>query len=361
MERIVLAYSGSLDTSVAIPWLSERYRAEVIAVTLDLGQGQELESVRDRALATGALRAHVLDVREEFARDYVLRALKADAVDANGHPMAAALSRPLIASKLIEIAGIEQASAVAHGGTSLDHDQERLDVAAHALNPAMPVFAPTRDWGMTRSDVLSYAQSRHLALPADADRPYTIDANLWGRSIASDGTANPRSEDLCVLTKAPADCPDEPAAIELTFDRGTPMAINGVAMPLLDLVGSLATIAAAHGVGRIALPDRSEGRAWFALCEAPAAVVLHAAHRALQAQVTSKDLERQCRETSLAYADLVARGEWFGPARAALDAAVIATEAGVTGVVTLKLFKGTCRVEMATPGSHQQHGLVVKQ
>lgn len=362
MERIVLAYSGSLDTSVAIPWMAERYGAEVIAVTLDLGQGQELESVRDRALATGALRAHVLDVRDEFARDYVLRALKADAVDADGHPMAAALSRPLIASKLIEIAGIEQATAVAHGGTSLGHDQERLEVAAHALNPTMPVFAPARDWGMTRSEVRSYAQSRHLRVPADADRPYTIDANLWGRSIASDGTARPRSEDICVLTKAPADCPDEPAYIEVMFDRGAPMAINGVAMPLLDLVGSLVTIVAAHGVGRIALPDgASAGRASFALCEAPAAVVLHAAHRALQALVTSKDLERRCRETSLAYADLIARGEWFGPARAALDAAVIANEQRVTGHVRLKLFKGTCRVETATQGSHQKNLLVVKQ
>ena len=352
MERIVLAYSGSLVTSVAIPWLAERYGAHVIAVTLDLGQGPELEAVRDRALATGALRAHVLDVREQFARDYVLPALKAGAVDADGHPMAAALSRPLIASKLIEIAGIEQATAVAHGGTSLGDDQEQLEVAAHALNAAMPVFAPARDWGMTRSDVMSYAQSHHLALPPDADRPYTIDCNLWGRSIASDGTARPRPEDLFVLTKAPAHCPDEPASIEITFDRGAPTAINGVAMPFLDLVGSLGIIVAAHGVGRIALADGPPGgRASFALCEAPAAVVLHAAHRALQAGVTPKDLERRCRETSLAYAGLITRGEWFGPVRAALDAAVVATGQRVSGVVRLTLFKGTCRVETATQGS----------
>ena len=360
MERIVLGYSGSLDSSAAIPWLADRHGAEIIAVTLDLGQGQELESVRDRALATGALRALVRDVRDEFARDYVLRALKADALDADGHPMAAALSRPIIASKLIEIANIEQATAVAHGGIA--RDQERLDAAVHALNPTMPVLAPARDWDMTRSEVAGYARARHLPLPADADRPYTIDANLWGRSIATDGTARPRSEDICVLTKAPADCPDEPAHIEISFDRGAPMAINGVAMPLLDLVGSLVTIAAAHGVGRIAVPDgASAGRASFALCEAPAAVVLHAAHRALQALVTPKALEHRCRETSLAYSDLVARGEWFGPARTTLDAAVLATEQRVTGTVRLTLFKGTCRVETATQGSQQTTRLVVKQ
>jgi argininosuccinate synthase len=348
VERIVLAYSGSLGTSVAIPWLAERYGAEVIAVTLDLGQGEELESVRDRALATGALRAHVLDARDEFARDYVLPALQADAVDAGGHPIAAALSRPLIASKLTEIAGIEQATGVAHGGAAAG---EPLDVAARALNPTLPVFAPARDWKMTRSDVMGYAQSRHLALPSDLDRPYSVDRNLWGRSVRWDGAAGLRSEDVCVLTRALASCPNEPASIELAFDRGAPVAINGVAMSFLDLVGSLGIIVAAHGVGRIPLPEGpSADRAPFVLCEAPAAVVLHAARRALAASVSPKDIERQCGDTGLAYAHLIASGEWFDPARVTLDAAVAAAGQRVTGVVKLRLFKGTYRVEAATQG-----------
>ena len=183
MERIVLAYSGGLDTSVAIPWLKEKYDAEIIAVTMDLGQGKELEEVRDRALATGAVRAHVLDVREEFAQDYILPALKADAIYEDRYPMATSLGRPLIAQKLVEIAEIEQATAIAHGCTGKGNDQVRLDVTTRALNPKLKVIAPARDWGMTRPQEIEYARARNVPVPATVESPYSTDSNLWGRSI----------------------------------------------------------------------------------------------------------------------------------------------------------------------------------
>src|SRR5712691_6624086 len=183
MERIVLAYSGGLDTSVAIPWLKEKYNAEIIAVTMDLGQGKELEEVRDRALATGAVRAHVLDLREEFAREYILPALKADAIYEDRYPLATALGRPLIAQKLVEIAEIEQATAIAHGCTGKGNDQVRIDITARALNPKLKVIAPARDWRMSRSEEIEYARQRHVQVPATLDSHYSTDSNLWGKSI----------------------------------------------------------------------------------------------------------------------------------------------------------------------------------
>jgi argininosuccinate synthase len=348
MERIVLAYSGGLDTSVAIPWLKEHYDAEIIAVTMDLGQGKELEEVRDRALATGAARAHVLDLREEFARDYILPALKADAIYEDRYPMATSLGRPLIAQKLVEIADIEQATAVAHGCTGKGNDQVRLDVTTRALNPKLKVIAPARDWGMTRPEEIAYARERGVPVPATVTSPYSTDTNLWGKSIECGVLEDPWQEppeEIYTMTKSPAECPDAPAHVEIIFERGTPMAINGVAMPLLDLIGSLGTIAGAHGVGRIdMLENRLVGIKSREIYEAPAAVVLHAAHKELQKMVTTKDVDRFSRMVSLQYADLIYNGLWFTPLREALDAFVDRVQERVTGAVRLKLFKGDCRI-----------------
>jgi argininosuccinate synthase len=346
MERIVLAYSGGLDTSVAIPWLAERYDAEIIAVTMDLGQGQGLEEVRDRALATGAVRAHVLDLREEFARDYVLPALQAGALYKDRYPMAASLGRPLIAQKLVEIAALEQATAVAHGCTGRGHDQVRLDVTTRALNPSLKVIAPARVWTMTRTEEIEYARARGIPAPAPGRRPCRIDANLWGRSIEcavlEDSWQEPPG-DIYSLTRSPAECPADPASVELAFECGVPTAINGVAMPLVDLIASLAMIAGAHGVGRIdMIENRLLGITSREVHEAPAAVVLHAAHRELQKLVTARDLDRVARFVSLQYADLVYNGLWFTPMRPALDAFVEKVQERVTGAVRLKLFKAGC-------------------
>ena len=348
MNRIVLAYSGGLDTSVAIPWLAEKYGAQIVAVTLDLGQGKELEDVRDRALATGAVRAHVLDVRDEFARDYVLPSLKADALYEDRYPMGTALGRPLIARKLIEIAAIEQAGAIAHGCTGKGNDQVRLEIEAHALNPSITVLAPAREWGMTRPEEIEYARARGIPVPVTAQSPYSTDANLWGRSIECGTLEDPWQEppeEIYTLTRAPRQCPDEPAYVEITFEQGVPAAINGVTMPFVELVDSLGTIAGTHGVGRIDMVEnRLVGIKSREVYEAPAAVILHTAHNELQRLVTTRDADRFSRMVSGQYADLVYAGMWFTPLREALDAYVNKVQTRVSGVIRLKLFKGDCRV-----------------
>jgi argininosuccinate synthase len=348
MERIVLAYSGGLDTSVAIPWLAETYGAEVVAVTMDLGQGENLEFARERALAAGAVGAHVMDVREEFARRYILPALQAGAVYEDRYPLATALGRPLIAKTLVEVAHAEGARAIAHGCTGKGNDQVRLDVSARALDPVLKVYAPARVWGMTRSDEIDYARARGLSIPVTRESPYSTDENLWGRSIEcgilEDPWAEP-PEDAFALTRSGADCPDEPAYLEVTFVSGVPTEVNGVSMPLTELIHSVATIAGVHGVGRIDMVEnRLVGIKSREVYEAPAAVVLHAAHRELEAIVTPRDLIRLKRELGVKYADLVYNGLWFTPTRQAIDAFVATTQPQVTGQVRLRLFKGECRV-----------------
>jgi argininosuccinate synthase len=361
-ERIVLAYSGGLDTSVAIPWLAEKYDAEIIAVTMDLGQGKELEEVRGRALATGAVRAHVLDLREEFARDYILPALQAGALYEGRYPMATSLGRPLITQKLVEIAEMERATAIAHGCTGKGNDQVRMDVTARALNPNIRVIAPARDWGMTRPQEMEYARTRNIPVPTTVASPYSTDTNLWGRSIEcgilEDPWAEP-PEEIYTLTKSPMDAPGTPAYVEIAFEKGVPVAVNGVTMTLTELIESLATIAGQHGVGRIDMVEnRLVGIKSREIYESPAAVVLHAAHKELEMFVSPKDLERLKRELSVKYADLVYNGLWFTPMREALDAFNAKVQEKVTGVIRVKLFKGQHTVVgRKSPYALYDHGL----
>ena len=312
MERIVLAFSGGLESAVAIPWLAERYEAEVVAVTIDLGQGRELEEVRDRALAAGAVRAHVLDARDEFARGYIVRGLKAGATAPDGAPLGAALGVPLIARLVVQIAGIEHATAIAHAANGT-----AMDVAAGLVNPALRVLAPARDWTMTLAQQAAYIRARQIPFQPGPSVP---------------GSAKPGTE-------VPAR--SEPAAVDVAFERGAPTGINGVAMPILDLLESLGTIAAAHGVGQP--KDRD-------LREAPAAIVLHAAHRALRTAAAAPELSRLCEVVGREYADLVYRGLWFTPARDALDAFVNTANDRITGIVRLKLFAGGCEIVHVTEG-----------
>jgi len=348
MERIVLAYSGGLDTSIAIPWLAEKYNAEVIAVTLDMGQGRQLDQVRERALSTGAVRAHVLDVREEFARDYILPALQAGAIYEDRYPLATALGRPLIAKKLVEIAQMESATAIAHGCTGKGNDQVRIDVSARALDPKIQVIAPARVWGMTRPDEIEYARVRNVPVPTTKASPYSTDENLWGRSIECGVLEDPWNEppeEIYALTKSPAEAPEAPAYVEIEFVRGVPTLVNGVGMPLTELIGSLETIAGAHGVGRIDMVEnRLVGIKSREIYEAPAATVLHAAHRELEGLVIPKDLQRLKRRLAQEYADLVYNGLWFTPTREAIDAFVSNVQQRVTGTVRIKLFKADCHV-----------------
>jgi argininosuccinate synthase len=347
-ERIVLAYSGGLDTSIAIPWLAEQYDAEIVAVTLDLGQGRELADVRERGLAVGAVRAHVLDVRDEFARDYILPALQAGAIYEHRYPLATALGRPLIAKHLVRVAEMEGATTIAHGCTGKGNDQVRIDVSARALNPRLKVVAPARVWGLTRREEVAYARERNIPVPATVESPYSTDANMWGRSIECGVLEDPwvePPEDIYALTKSPAECPDTPAYVEIAFEHGVPTKVNGVAMGLTELIASLETIAGGHGVGRIDMVEnRLVGIKSREVYEAPAALVLHAAHRELETMVIPRDLERLKQPLARAYADLVYNGLWFTPMREAIDAFVACVQPRVTGVVRLKLFKGSCTV-----------------
>ena len=348
MERIVLAYSGGLDTSVAVRWLADRYDAEIVTVTMDLGQGKELDDVRERALAVGAVRAHVVDVREEFAREYVLPALQAGAVYEDRYPLATALGRPLIAARLVEIAKFENAGIIAHGCTGKGNDQVRIDVSARALAPAIRVVAPAREWGMTRPDEIEYARAHGIPIPASVDNPYSTDANLWGRSIECGVLEDPWTEppeEIYALTRAPTECPDVPAYVEVEFEAGVPTKVNGVTMPLGELINSLDTIAGAHGVGRIdMLENRLVGIKSREIYEAPAATVLHTAHRELEALVIPRDLERLKHDMGRTYADLVYNGLWFTPAREAIDAFVAKVQERVNGTARLKLYRGDCRI-----------------
>jgi argininosuccinate synthase len=344
----VLAYSGGLDTSVAIPWLKEKYGAEIIAVTLDLGQGRELNQIRERAMSTGAIRCHVLDVRDEFARDYILPALQADALYEERYPLATALSRPLIAKKLVEIAHMENASAIAHGCTGKGNDQVRIDVSARAIDPAISVIAPAREWGMTRPEEIAYARARNVSVPTTIASPYSTDQNLWGRSIECGALEDPWNEppeDIYTLTKAPADAPDAPAYVEIAWQEGVPAAINGVEMPLVELINSLETIGGVHGVGRLDMVEnRLVGIKSREIYEAPAGLLLHQAHRDLEGFVIPKDLQRLKQRLSQEYADIVYNGLWFSPTRSAIDAFMQNIQPRVTGTIRLKLYKGDCRV-----------------
>jgi argininosuccinate synthase len=351
MERIVLAYSGGLDTSVAIHWLKARHQAEIVAVTIDLGQGRELEAVRDRALAIGALRAHVLDLREAFAHDFVLPALKADALYDDRSPMTAALGRPLIAQKLVEIAEIEHAQTVAHGGGG-NGRRIAFDVLIRALNPKLKVLTPARDWGMTRAEVIEYARQHGIPRPPAVDSPYRIEANLWGRSIECNTLEDEPPEEIYALTKPARECPDEPAYVEIAFERGVPAAINSIAMPVLELIACLNTIASAHGVGRIDVVEHRVGNTKLReVGEAPAAVLLHAAHKELRKISAPRELERFSRTVSAEYADMIYSGLWFSPLRGALNAFVDSVQQRVSGLVRLKLFKGAYSIvaRSATP------------
>ncbi|HET7698692.1 MAG TPA: argininosuccinate synthase [Vicinamibacterales bacterium] len=348
MERIVLAYSGGLDTSVAIAWLREKYGGEVIAVTLDIGQGRELTDVRERALTVGATRAHVLDVRDEFARDYILPALQAGALYEDRYPLSTALGRPLIARRLVDVARMEGATVIAHGCNGKANDELRLELGVKALDPSITVLAPARIWGMTRPQEIEYARARRIPIPSAADSPYTIDTNLWGRSIERGGLEDPwqeSPEDIYTLTRSPRDCPDEPAYVEIEFESGVPVRANGVEMSLIELIESVETIAGAHGVGRIDMVENATtGGKSREIYEAPAAVVLHTAHSELEKLVIPRDLERLGHDLGRAYADLVYNGRWFSPTREAIDAFMRAIQPRVTGAVRLKLFKGDCRV-----------------
>jgi argininosuccinate synthase len=343
MERIVLAYSGGLYTSIAIRWIIEHSQADVIAVTLDIGQGRDLAEIRERALALGASRAHVIDAREPFVRSYILPALQAGALVEQPVSLAAALVAPLLARTLVDVAHMERASAVAHGCGDAPGSQARLESAVRALDPDLGVLAPARTWGTSRLQALEFARSRNIPLPPDDHASWSCRSNVWGRTVRGGGLDDPWREppDVYTLTRAATDCPDEPACVELELESGVPVRINGVDMSLLEILESLETIAGAHGVGRLDgiahEPVRSGPRE---VSEAPAAVVLCAAHEEIEKLVLAPELRRLKQGLARGYADLVYKGDWFSPVREPIDAFVATIQKRVTGTARFRFFKG---------------------
>ena len=317
MERIVLAYSGSEDDSQAISLLAHEYGSEIVTLTLDVGQNQELEEVRDHSLAAGAVRAHVLDARAQFAHEFVLPALQAGALDDGREPTTFPLAHALIGKKLVEMAAIEEATAVAHRGRG--YDRLRIENSVRALNPSLHVFS--------------------LGAPAECVKTRT---NLWGRAVDHENREGP-VEAMYSWTKSSEAAPDTGAGLELDFERGVPTAVNGVPLDLSELIESLSIIAGQHGVGRIASPNETGGRI-RRLHEAPAAVVLHAAHAALESATgvyAETPLKQHIRRV---YPELIVRGLWFTPLRTALDAFNAVIQSQVNGTVRLQLLKGNYTV-----------------
>jgi len=328
-KTVVLAYSGGARSSAAVSWLADRHDAHVVTVTLDLGQSADLAEIRARAMSDGAVRAHVLDKREAFAGDIVLPSLKAGALSDARYPMATALSRPPIAKSLVEIAAIEKTAFVSHGATG--RDRRRLAQPIATLNPALTEIACAEEVGFT----------------TDVSADNRIDDNLWGRTIGrrgDDGTAE-IDDSLFKATKPLPQTPAAPAHVEIEFERGAAIGINGVTMRFGELIESLKTIAGEHGVGRLdRIKVRADGRRSRALYEAPAAVVLHLAHAELWRFVSSESQQRFDTAVSLAYVEAIDRGEWFDPLRTGIDAYVTATSEQMTGTIRVRLFKGAAAV-----------------
>ena len=359
-KKIVLAYSGGLDTSVAVPWLKDRYDADIITVTIDLGM-VDLESIRQRAVQVGATKALTIDAKDTLVSEFLFPALKAGAIYEDQYPLATALGRPLIARCLAEAALAEGAYAIAHGCTGKGNDQVRIEVGVSALAPEIQLIAPIRDWGMSRQDEIEYANERNLPINPSNSK-FSVDENLWGRSVEAGELEDPwvePPEEAFEWTRAVTDAPDEAAYVEVRFEAGTPVAVDGELMVGADLIRHLNTLGGDHGVGRIdQVENRLVGIKSREIYEAPAAVILHSAHRALEAMTLGKDQARTKARISQEYADLVYNGLWFTAHRQDLDAYVESTQRYVTGDVKLRLNKGSCTVVgRAAPQALYQHSL----
>ncbi|HTE74731.1 MAG TPA: argininosuccinate synthase [Actinomycetes bacterium] len=343
-ERVVLAYSGGLDTSVAIGWIAEETGAEVVAVAADVGQGgEDLEAIRQRALACGAVESVVVDIREEFADEYCLPALRANALYLDRYPLVSALSRPVIVKHLVEAARYHGASSVAHGCTGKGNDQVRFEVGVGALAPDLRVLAPVRDSGMTRDKAIAFAEEKGLPIDVTKKSPYSIDQNLWGRAVETgflEDIWNGPVEDVYDYTADPS-VPQEADEVVITFERGAPVAIDGRHVSVLDAVLELNKRAGAQGVGRLDLvEDRLVGIKSREVYEAPGAIALITAHQELENVTVERDLARFKKQVDQRWGELVYDGLWFSPLRRALDTFVDEANAHVSGDVRLTLHGG---------------------
>lgn len=349
-EKCVLAYSGGLDTSCCIKWLQEEKNVDVIAVVGEVGQEHDgLEKVRQKALATGAIECHVVDMREDFANEYLTLALAANGLYENRYPLVSALSRPLISKHLVRIAHERGAKYIAHGCTGKGNDQVRFETSILTLDPSLEILAPVREWDLgSRPKEIAWARERGIEVPATNEKPYSIDDNLWGRAIECGVLENPWNEppdDIYTMTDDPEAAPDKPEYVEVSFEAGVPCAINGEKKSYLDIIYQLNEIAGRNGYGRLdMIENRLVGVKSRECYEAPAALALIEAHKALEDLVLEREVLHYKLGIEQTWACTVYYGQWFSPLKQALDAFILNTQQCVTGDVRLKFYKGTCVV-----------------
>jgi len=356
-EKVVLAYSGGLDTSVILKWLKETYGYDVIAVCVDVGQDDDFEAVKEKALATGAAAVYIEDVKEEFVTDYIFPTLKAGAIYENDYLLGTSFARPLIAKKLVEIAEKENASAIAHGATGKGNDQVRFELSIKALNPHIKIIAPWRIWDLkSREDCIDYAKKHNIPIPVTKEKIYSRDQNLWHISHEGGNLEDPWNEhddDIYMMSVPPEKAPDQPAYVEIEFEKGVPVAVDGKRYNPVELIQTLNQIAGANGVGTIDIVEnRRVGMKSRGVYETPGGTVLYTAHRALEKLTLDRDTMSFKTIVSEKYAQLVYDGLWFTPLREALAQFVDSTQQWVTGKVKVKLYKGNCKaVASASPYS----------
>ncbi|UOQ92590.1 argininosuccinate synthase [Halobacillus shinanisalinarum] len=342
--KVVLAYSGGLDTSISVKWIQEKYGYDVIALGLDVGEGKDLETIRQKALDVGAIKAIMVDAKQLLADGYLMPALKANALYEGKYPLSSALSRPLISKLLVEVAEQEGAVAVAHGCTGKGNDQVRFEVSIQALNPELEVIAPVREWGMTRDEQIKYAEEKGIPIPVNLDNPFSIDANIWGRACEAGVLEDPwmeAPEAAYAWTNPIEKTPDTPDIIDIEFDSGIPVALNGEQMDIVPLIEELNSLGGMHGVGRI---DHTENRLVGIksreVYENPGAMILINAHKELEFLTLTREVSQYKATIDQQMSKMIYDGLWYSPLQPALQAFVEETQQVVTGAVKVKLFKG---------------------